>query len=71
MNTVLEFEVVLANGTIVYANKDQNTDLFAVLKGGGNNFGVVTSYKMKAVPMGKVRFSILHSLSGFPSNCQT
>lgn len=41
-DTVVEFEVVLANSSIVTANETDNTDLFWALKGGGNNFGVVT-----------------------------
>lgn len=38
-----EFEVVLANGNIVTASKTSHPDLFTVLKGGNNNFGIVTS----------------------------
>ncbi|CAI7607613.1 unnamed protein product [Penicillium manginii] len=49
-NNVKDFEVVLANGTIVNANEKENTDLFASLKGGGNNFGVVTAYTMQTHP---------------------
>ncbi|KAI0154888.1 FAD-binding domain-containing protein [Xylariaceae sp. FL1272] len=36
------FEVVLADASIVNANATSNSDLFRALKGGGNNFGVVT-----------------------------
>ncbi|PLN74893.1 putative FAD dependent oxidoreductase [Aspergillus taichungensis] len=53
-NNVVSMEVVLANGTIVNANKDQNADLFMALKGGGSNFGIVTHYKLKTHPIGKV-----------------
>ncbi|KAJ5464448.1 FAD-linked oxidoreductase [Penicillium daleae] len=53
-NNVVNFEVVLANGTVVNANAKENTDLFASLKGGGNNFGVVTAYTMQTHPIGKV-----------------
>ncbi|KAF2704334.1 FAD-binding domain-containing protein [Pleomassaria siparia CBS 279.74] len=41
-DTVTNFEIVLASGQVVNANKDTNTDLFAALKGGSNNFGIVT-----------------------------
>jgi len=48
--TVVNYEVVLANSTIVYANKTSNPDLFWALKGGGNNFGIVTRFDMQTVP---------------------
>lgn len=44
-DNALEFEVVLADGRIVTASKTSNPDLFTVLKGGNNNFGIVTSIK--------------------------
>ncbi|KAL3439766.1 hypothetical protein BJX65DRAFT_300898 [Aspergillus insuetus] len=37
---VINYEVVLADGRIVDANSKTNPDLFRVLKGGGNNFGI-------------------------------
>ncbi|GIK04265.1 hypothetical protein Aspvir_008344 [Aspergillus viridinutans] len=49
-NNVVNFEVVLANGTLVNANVKENTDLFAALKGGGNNFGIVTAYTLQTHP---------------------
>lgn len=54
-NNIVEFEVVLANATIVYASENSHPDLYKALKGGGNNFGIVTSYKMIAHPQGKVK----------------
>ncbi|KAJ5531951.1 hypothetical protein N7494_008503 [Penicillium frequentans] len=53
-NNVVNYQVVLANGTIVDANEDENTDLFASLKGGGNNLGVVTAYTMETHPIDQV-----------------
>ncbi|KAJ6142321.1 hypothetical protein N7497_011420 [Penicillium chrysogenum] len=43
---VINYEVVLADGSIVQANKTTNSDLFSVLKGGSNNFGIVTRFDM-------------------------
>ena len=43
-------QVVLADGTIVNANADENSDLFWSLKGGGPNFGIVTRYDFYTVP---------------------
>jgi FAD/FMN-containing dehydrogenase len=54
MDNVVEFEVVLANGTIVTATTDRNTDLFNVLRGGGNSFGIVTAYTLKTHTIGTV-----------------
>lgn len=42
---VLEYEIVFANGTIGNVHKDNYPDLFKALKGGGNNFGILTNYK--------------------------
>lgn len=47
-NNVVEFEVVLHNGTVVTASKDSHADLYKALKGGGNSFGIVTAYTMMA-----------------------
>ncbi|KAI1376334.1 FAD-binding domain-containing protein [Hypoxylon crocopeplum] len=44
---VVNYEVVLADGSIVNANDTTNPDLFRVLKGGHNNFGIVTRFDMK------------------------
>jgi FAD/FMN-containing dehydrogenase len=49
-DNVLEFEVVLADGRIVIASKTSNPDLFTVLKGGNNNFGIVTAFKFQTFP---------------------
>ncbi|GAB1214093.1 hypothetical protein ATERTT37_003252 [Aspergillus terreus] len=42
-DNIINYEVVLASGRIVNANIESNTDLFKALKGGGNNFGIVTN----------------------------
>ncbi|CBF84557.1 hypothetical protein AN8964.2 [Aspergillus nidulans FGSC A4] len=43
---VVNYELVLADGSISNANSTTNPDLFRALKGGGNNFGVVTRFDM-------------------------
>ncbi|KAI6612311.1 hypothetical protein MCOR14_011734 [Pyricularia oryzae] len=43
---VAEFEVVLANGSIVSISANENADLYRALKGGSNNFGVVTRFDL-------------------------
>lgn len=51
-DNVIAYQVVLANGNIVMATADENEDLFRVLKGGSNNFGIVTRFVMKTKPLG-------------------
>ncbi len=53
-DNVVAFEVVLApDGRIVTATADNTyADLFWALRGGGNNFGVVTNFRMKALKGG-------------------
>ncbi|KAF2677867.1 FAD-binding domain-containing protein [Lentithecium fluviatile CBS 122367] len=46
-NNIQSYEVVLGNGTIVTASSTKNAPLFRALKGGTNNFGVVTSFTAK------------------------
>ncbi|KAI9149074.1 FAD-dependent monooxygenase CTB5 [Paramyrothecium foliicola] len=53
-DSVVNFEVVLADGSIVNANKRENARLFKALKGGSNNFGIVTRFDMAAFPAGKL-----------------
>ncbi|KAI4861601.1 FAD-binding domain-containing protein [Hypoxylon rubiginosum] len=53
-SSVLEYEIVLANGTIATASATQNPDLFKALKGGGNNFGIVTTYTLQTYRQGNI-----------------
>ncbi|KAJ5698965.1 FAD-binding type 2 [Penicillium macrosclerotiorum] len=48
-NGVVEYEIVLADSTIVKANANENKDLFWALRGGGSNFGIVTKFTMTTV----------------------
>lgn len=49
-NSVLEYDLVLPNGTAITASATSHPDLFVSLKGGGNNFGIVTSFLLRAHP---------------------
>lgn len=47
---IVQLEVVLANGDIVYANRDNHSDLLQVHKGGSGNYGIVTRLDLATFP---------------------
>ncbi|KAL8758330.1 MAG: hypothetical protein Q9199_001586 [Rusavskia elegans] len=54
VDNVVSFQVVLANGSLVTASAASHTDLFFALKGGGNNYGIVTHLTLRTYPVSKV-----------------
>ncbi|RYP10556.1 hypothetical protein DL765_008060 [Monosporascus sp. GIB2] len=63
-DSVTEFEVVLASGEVACANAGENADLWHALKGGLNNFGVVTSFKMKTFKSGDIWGGVTYYMPG-------
>ena len=55
-DSVLSADVVTADGEMVVASPDSHQDLFWALKGGGGNFGVVTSFQFQLHDVGPTLF---------------
>lgn len=59
IDNLLGIEIVTADGEFIRADANQNEDLFWAIRGGGGNFGVVTSFEFRLHPVGpKVWFSV-------------
>jgi len=59
IDNLLAADMVLADGSIVTASAEENEDLFWAIRGGGGNFGIVTSFLFKANPV--------HTIIGGPT----
>ncbi|RYO85530.1 hypothetical protein DL764_009155 [Monosporascus ibericus] len=68
---VLDYEVVLASGDIVNANETSNADLWRALRGGGNNFGIVTRYEIRTFEQAPLYGgSIYYQAAEFPNQIE-
>jgi FAD/FMN-containing dehydrogenase len=63
VDNLVSADVVLANGQLVTASANQNADLFWALRGGGGNFGVVTSFEYQLHAVGP---TILGGMVAYP-----
>lgn len=67
LDNLLSAEIVTADGKVVRASSDQNEDLFWALRGGGGNFGIVTSFEFRLHSVGPktwLLFTIYPASSG-------
>lgn len=53
-DNVASYEVVTASGLVITVSPTNFPDLYWALRGGGNNFGIVTNFKLEAFPQGKM-----------------
>ncbi|KAF8263464.1 FAD-binding domain-containing protein [Lactarius quietus] len=53
IDNMAAFELVLPNGTVTNVT-ESNEDLWFALRGGGNNFGIVTKFTYKTIPQGQI-----------------
>ena len=56
IDNLLSVDMVLADGSFVTASSKENSDLFWAVRGGGGNFGVVTSFEFRLQPVKMVHF---------------
>jgi FAD/FMN-containing dehydrogenase len=54
LDSLLSVDLVLPDGRILTASKDDNADLFWALRGGGGNFGVAASFEYRLHPVGPI-----------------
>ena len=59
IDNLISADMVLADGSVVTASANENQDLFWAIRGGGGNFGIVTSFLFKANPV--------HTIYGGPT----
>lgn len=54
LDNLVSADIVTADGKMLIANEQENADIFWAIRGGGGNFGVVTSFKYKLQPVDNV-----------------
>jgi FAD/FMN-containing dehydrogenase len=69
IDSLLSADVVTADGELVHASEDQHPDLFWAIRGGGGNFGIVTSFEFRLHPVGPQVYAglVVHPLDDAPA----
>ncbi|MCJ1332273.1 hypothetical protein MMC10_008965 [Thelotrema lepadinum] len=58
-DNIVGYEIVLANGTVAYASASSDPDLWLALKGGSNNFGIITRFDIGTISQGKMSYNLV------------
>ncbi|MCE5972382.1 FAD-binding oxidoreductase [Sinirhodobacter sp. WL0062] len=72
IDNLISVDIVTADGKILIASEDENADLFWAIRGGGGNFGVVTSFEFEVHDIGSEVLSglIVHPIEAAPDLLQ-
>ncbi|ORY10764.1 hypothetical protein BCR34DRAFT_341023 [Clohesyomyces aquaticus] len=63
-NNIISYEIVIASGSVITASESSNPQLWRALKGGSNNFGIVTRFTARSFPSTNIWSGFLY----FPSS---
>ena len=68
VDNLVSVDLVTADGQVLTASEDENPDLFWGVRGGGGNFGIVTSFEYRLHPVGPIVLAgpVFHSLEDAP-----
>ncbi|MCT2541190.1 FAD-binding oxidoreductase [Sedimentimonas flavescens] len=72
IDNLISVDIVTADGKILIASEDENADLFWAIRGGGGNFGIVTSFEFEVHDIGSEVLSglIVHPIEAAPDLLQ-
>jgi FAD/FMN-containing dehydrogenase len=66
IDNLLSVDIVTADGQFLKASESENPDLFWAVRGGGGNFGVVTSFEYRLHPVGPLVYSFVPVYAATP-----
>ncbi|KIJ54884.1 hypothetical protein M422DRAFT_152812 [Sphaerobolus stellatus SS14] len=67
IDNIVSYELVTPNAQILTVTAQSHPDIFFGLRGGGNNFGIVTAFVLKAHPQGQVYGGMLVYIGDIPA----